>query len=184
MNSISNFFYKRSSFLVVIIATSITFAYLFLIFIDKSKCFELENDSVKSLGTSFGFSLENVQAFFTGRTAEMLACYIDFILIWDNIFALLYGFMYVVWLSNLFKPYSTKFKWLNLLPLLQTIFDWLENFKLAQLAKSHLAGNQLLASDVQLASVFTMVKWAFSGIIFLLVMVGVVLLITRAIKKK
>lgn len=181
--SISSFFYNKSSLVVAFISTVVVFAYLFLIFIDKSKCFETADSSVKSLGTSFGFSYEMVNKFFLARSEDMLICYKVFNRIWDNIFALLYGSMYTIWLSYLLQPWSSKTKFINLLPFVQTIFDYLENFKLGQITQSFLDQNDLSVSAVQWASSFSMIKWICSFLVFLLVIIGTVFRVKSFLKR-
>ena len=70
----SSFFYRKSTLLNTIIITAITFGYLFLVFLDAAKCFEVDSSNI-SLGTSFGFSTMNVQKFFSIRNSKMINCY-------------------------------------------------------------------------------------------------------------
>jgi hypothetical protein len=184
MISISNFFYKKSSLLIASIVTIVVFGYLFLVMMDAGKCFEIADSTQKSLGTSFGLTTEMIQGFFSIRSKEMIVCYKEFNLIWDNIFGLLYGLMYIFWVSLLFKPYATKVKWLNLFPVLQVLFDWLENAEVVQLANSFLLGEPLAASNMQLVSIFSMGKWIGSSLVFLIIIVGIVWRIRDFIKNK
>ena len=168
----SSFFYRKSTLLNTIIITAITFGYLFLVFLDAAKCFEVDSSNI-SLGTSFGFSTMNVQEFFSIRNSKMINCYQEFLSIWDNIFALLYGLMYVGWLSFILKPFQNKCKAMNLLPFTQTIFDWLENLKLYRIANNYLESGKIMASDVQIASIFNQIKWSVTGMVFLLILIGI-----------
>jgi hypothetical protein len=122
--------------------------------------------------------------FLTTRTDEMINAYIDFNQVWDTFFGMIYGLMYVVWVSVLFKPFSQKAGSLNLFPLTQVLFDWLENYELGLLANQYLADGVISSSNAQLASAFSMIKWACSGLTYVLISVGIILVISRAIKKK
>ena len=184
MTKISNYFYRKASSLTATILTVLTFSYLFFVMMKVAKGFEVVGSSTQSLGTSFGLSAEMIQDFLEMRSVEMIHAYIDFNMIWDNIFALLYGLMYVLWISLLFKPYSAKAKWLNLLPFVQTIFDWLENFQLVNIANDFLANVTVSAFNVSLASAFVMTKWIASMLVFTMIIVGIVLKIRNRIQNK
>ena len=183
MNKLSRFFYQKSTLIVAIALTALSFSYLFLVLMDMGKCFAVETGS-QSLGTSFGFSYEAVQQFFSLRTPEMVVCYRQFNAIWDNLFALLYGLMYVAWVSFLFKPHAAKVKWLNLLPALQTVCDWVENLTLVELADAFLAGEALSTVAVNLASSASMAKWVISSLVFGLILIGIAWRIVSALKKR
>lgn len=162
--------------------TAITFGFIYFVLIDAAKCFEIADSSIKSLGTSFGFSFDMVKDFFAARITEKIECYVELNLIWDNIFAILYGLMYIFWTSLALKPYAAKAKLLNLVPAVQVIFDWLENFSLISIANTYLTEHQIPASEVSLASVFTMIKWSCFVLVFALIIIGVVLRIIKYIK--
>ena len=90
----------------------------------KAAGVELVDDDMKSLGTSFGFDYADIIVFLAARTDEMINAYINFNKVWDTLFGLIYGLMYVVWMSVLFKPFAQKVGFLNLFPFAQVLFDW------------------------------------------------------------
>jgi hypothetical protein len=92
--------------------------------------------------------------------------------------------MYVAWVSILFKPYSKKVGVLNLLPFGQVLFDWLENFSLAALSKQYLADGTISSSTAQLASICSAIKWAFSLLVYGVILVGAVMRIVGALKRR
>jgi hypothetical protein len=114
----------------------------------------------------------------------MINAYINFNQVWDSLFALIYGVMYVVWVSILFKPYSQKIALLNLLPFGQVFFDWLENFALATLSKQYLADGTISSSTSLLASTSSTIKWIFSLLVYALILVGAAMRIVGALKKR
>jgi hypothetical protein len=181
---LSQIFYKKSNIVIALFLTAIFISYLFLVMIDKAAGFELADSNIKSLGTSFGFDQAEIMIFLAARTDEMIRAYINFNQVWDAFFGLTYGLMYVVWVSVLFKPFSHKVGILNLFPLVQVVFDWLENYELALLANQYLADGMISSSNAQLASVFSMIKWACSGLTFALILIGIVLVIARKIINK
>jgi hypothetical protein len=84
----------------------------------------------------------------------------------------------------LFKPYSKKVGVLNLLPFAHVLFDWLENFSLAALSKQYLADGTISSSTAQLASTCSAIKWAFSLLVYGLILVAIVMRIVGALKKR
>ena len=184
MNKLSKYFYNKATLYFAIVLTVVTFSYLFFVSMDKAECYHVADKSVKSLGTSFGYDLEMVQHFLSVRSKVMIICYKKFNIIWDNLFALSYGLMYITWFSLLFKPFMNKVKLLNLFPISQVLFDWLENFQLARISNSYLIEDQIYLFDVNLSSSFTIIKWICSSLIFVLIVIGILFRIVVAIKKR
>ena len=184
VSRLSHFFYQNSGLVIAIFFTIVFIGYLFFIMMGKAAGFELTNSNMKSLGALFGFNHEDVIAFLAARTDEMINAYINFNKVWDTLFGLIYGLMYVVWMSVLFKPFAQKIGYLNLFPFAQVLFDWLENYALASLANQYLVDGLISLPIAKLASVFCMFKWVCSGLIFTLILVGIILRIARVIKNR
>ncbi len=180
----SNFFYQFSSIWIAILLTIVFIGYLVLVLMVKSTGFELSDGNIKSLGTSFGFDKADIVLFLATRTKEMIEAYINFNQIWDTLFGLIYGLMYVVWVSVLFKPFSKKVGVLNLFPFIQVLFDWLENYTLAAVANQYLADGVFSSVNAKLASIFSIFKWVCSGLTLTLILIGAILMIAQAIKNK
>ena len=180
----SNFFYQFSSIWIAILLTIVFIGYLVLVLMVKSTGFELSDGNIKSLGTSFGFDKADIVLFLATRTKEMIEAYINFNQIWDTLFGLIYGLMYVVWVSVLFKPFSKKVGVLNLFPFIQVLFDWLENYTLAAVANQYLADGVFSSVNAKLASIFSIFKWLCSGLTLTLILIGGILVIAQAIKNK
>ena len=183
LSGASQFFYTKSNLVTALLATSVFAGYLLFFLTGKGKAFEVANSSIKSLGTSFGFGQVEILAFLAERSDQMIHAYIDFNQVWDTLFALIYGAMYVVWVSILFKPYSKKVGVLNLLPFGQVLFDWLENFSLATLSKQYLANGTISSSTALFASTASSIKWVFSLLVYGVILVGAVMRIVGALKK-
>lgn len=183
LSRFSQFFFRKSNLKIGLVATAFFSGYLALLsFVGKS--FEVEGGKVKSLGTSLGFGVNEVTEFFMERSDQMVNSYINFNQVWDFIFAIIYGFMYVIWLSVIYKPYPQRIWLLNLIPLIQVIFDWVENFCLASIAKTYLVDGSISSSTVTLASTSSSIKWVFSVLVYLLLFYGIGLRFFRAIKAK
>ena len=184
VKTFSNFFYQFSSIWIAILLTIVFIGYLVLVLMVKSTGFELSDGNIKSLGTSFGFDKADIVLFLATRTKEMIEAYINFNQIWDTLFGLIYGLMYVVWVSVLFKPFSKKVGVLNLFPFIQVLFDWLENYTLAAVANQYLADGVFSSVNAKLASIFAIFKWVCSGLTLTLILIGAILMIAQAIKNK
>ena len=184
LKGISQFFYQNSNLVTGVSLTIIFIGYLVLVMMGKGAAFELADSNMRSLGTSFGFDQADIHAFLSARSKEMITAYITFNQVWDVLFGVIYGLMYVVWVSVLLKPLSHKVGGLNLVPFLQVLFDWLENYQLALLAHQYLNDGMISPANAKLASVFSMFKWASSSLTYILILIGIILMIRRAVKRK
>jgi hypothetical protein len=180
----SQFFYAKSSLVTAVLATLVFAGYTALILSGQGKAFEVANSSIKSLGTSLGFGQAEILAFLAERSADQIAAYITFNQVWDTLFGVIYGVMYVVWVSLLLKPYSHKVGILNLLPFGQVLFDWLENIGLATVSSQYLADGTISASTAQLASTASSIKWAFALLVYGVILVGIIARTVGALKRR
>jgi hypothetical protein len=180
----SQFFYAKSSLVTAVLATLVFAGYTVLVLSGQGKAFEVANSSIKSLGTSLGFGQAEILAFLAERSADQIAAYITFNQVWDTLFGVIYGVMYVVWASLLLKPYSQKVGILNLLPFGQVLFDWLENIGLATVSSQYLADGTISASTAQLASTASSIKWAFALLVYGVILVGIIARTVGALKRR
>ena len=180
----SRFFYEKSNLVLGLLATSVFAGYLVFVLTNKGTAFAVAGSSVKSLGTSLGFGQAEILAFLTERSDPMILAYIEFNQIWDTLFGLIYGVMYVVWLSVLLKPYSHRLGILNLLPFAQVLFDWVENFSLSALSNQYLSDGTAPSAIALLASTSSAIKWGFSLMVYVVILVGIVMRVTGAVKRR
>ena len=178
----SEFFYAKSTLVTALIATAIFAGYTVLVLSGQGKAFEVANSSIKSLGTSLGFGQAEILAFFAERSAGQISAYITFNQVWDSLYGLIYGVMYVIWVSLLFKPFSHKVGILSLLPFGQVLFDWLENIGLATVSSQYLADGTISSTTAQLASTASSIKWAFALVVYGVILVGIVARIAGSLK--
>ena len=184
LGRVSQFFYANSSLVTAVLATLVFAGYTVLVLSGQGKAFEVANSSIKSLGTSLGFGQAEILAFLAERSADQIAAYITFNQVWDTLFGVIYGVMYVVWVSLLLKPYSHKVGILNLLPFGQVLFDWLENIGLATVSSQYLADGTISASTAQLASTASSIKWAFALLVYGVILVGIIARTVGALKRR
>ena len=180
----SQFFYTKSTLVTALIATAVFVGYTLLILGEQGKAFAVANSSIKSLGTSLGFGQAEILAFFAERSAGQISAYITFNQVWDSLYGLIYGVMYVAWVSVLLKPYSQKVRMLNLLPFGQVLFDWLENVGVSNLSSQYLADGTISSTTAQLASTASSIKWAFALVVYGVILVGIVARIAGALKRR
>ena len=180
----SEFFYTKSTLATALIATAVFVGYTLLVLSGQGKTFAVANSTVKSLGTSLGFGQAEILAFFAERSAGQISAYITFNQVWDSLYGVIYGVMYVAWVSVLLKPYSQKVRMLNLLPFGQVLFDWLENVGVSNLASQYLADGTISSSTAQLASTASSIKWAFAFLVYGVILVGIVARIAGALKRR
>jgi hypothetical protein len=180
----SRFFYAKSNLVIGLLATSVFAGYLVVVLTGKGTAFAVADSSVRSLGTSLGFGEAEILAFLSERSDPMILAYVEFNQVWDTLFGLIYGVMYVVWVSVLFKPYSQKVGILNLLPFGQVVFDWIENFALAALSGQYLSDGSISSSMALLASTSSAIKWGFSLLVYLVIVAGIVMRIVGALKQR
>lgn len=180
----SRFFYAKSNLVIGLLATSVFAGYLVVVLTGVGTTFAVADSSVRSLGTSLGFGEAEILAFLSERSDQMILAYIEFSQIWDTLFGLIYGVMYVVWVSVLFKPYSQKVGILNLLPFGQVVFDWVENFSLSALSSQYLADGTISSSMALLASTSSAIKWGFSLLVYAVIVVGIAMRIAGAVKRR
>jgi hypothetical protein len=178
----SVFFYAKSTLVTALIATAAFAGYTLLVLSGQGKAFEVANSTIKSLGTSLGFGQAEILAFFAERSTQQISAYITFNQVWDSLYGVIYGVMYVVWVSLLLKPYSHKVGILNLLPFGQVLFDWLENIGLATVSSQYLADGTISSTTAQLASTASSIKWAFALLVYGVILVGIVARIAGALK--
>ena len=180
----SQFFYAKSSLVTAVLATLVFAGYTVLVLSGQGKAFEVANSSIRSLGTSLGFGQAEILAFLAERSADQIAAYITFNQVWDTLFGVIYGVMYVVWASLLLKPYSQKVGILNLLPFGQVLFDWVENFGVSSLASQYLADGTISSTTAQLASTASSIKWAFALLVYGVILVGIIARTVGALKRR
>jgi hypothetical protein len=180
----SEFFYAKSTLVTALIATAAFAGYTLLVLSGQGKAFEVANSSIKSLGTSLGFGQAEILAFLAERSTQQISAYITFNQVWDSLYGVIYGVMYVAWVSVLLKPYSQKVGILNLLPFGQVLFDWLENFGVSSLASQYLADGTISSTTAQLASTASSIKWAFALLVYGVILVGIIARTVGALKRR
>jgi len=185
MKKLSDFFYRKSTLLVCLIASGTMITYAMVVLGGFSQCFMVEQEQINTLGLSFGYSFQTVEYFFKIRSEPMIRCYQSFILIWDSIFPIIYGLMYILWISLLYRTFqATQFWFINLFPVIQVIFDLLENSIEVMMADFFIDHGYILPTQATLGSILSVCKWVASIITYLILVVGIILIIKKLVKPR
>lgn len=185
MNKLSNLIYSKSSLVLSITLTIIMVMYAWIIMGSQSECIEL-SDGTSLLGLRFGYSYESVVELFSSLSLSSLKCYSTLLKIWDNIFPLIYGSMYISWLSLIFKNYRFKndgLRIINLYPLIPLALDLIENYLENGMVTRFITLNKVFYFNVKIASLVTQFKWSFSTINYIIIIVGIILVIKNKLSK-
>ena len=156
---------------ILSLATGSTVAfvlYSFFILEPVGKCFMVKDGS-NSLGLTFSYTLQMVQDFFEVRTQNQLECYVDFLQIWDVMYAVIYASMYCFWIMYFYHNRRA----LLVVPVLAMVADWAENFVEIILINNYLDSNTISETLVSVGSGLNMIKWVFFSLIYLILAVGI-----------
>jgi len=150
-------------FLYLATGSTIAFVlYSVLILEPVSKCFTLE-DSSNSLGLRFTYTLQMVQDFFELRSQDQLDCYVEFLQIWDVMYAVVYASMYFYHDRPIFL----------VVPVLAMVADWAENFVEVMMINRYLDSNTISDTLVSVGSGLNVIKWVFFSLTYLIIAVGI-----------
>jgi len=164
---------QRKSRKRVFLAFGLTLTFLLFtagVYAPHGACFDTGGE-VKSLGLLWAYDTEAVVRFFESLDATQLACYGEFLQIWDMLFAALYGLFYASWIGVLFG----RARWFSLLPVAAAMMlDWMENLLEIQMIHQFAQGEVVSAVFVDVGSVLNSAKWVATTLIFVVLVVGVV----------
>ena len=170
-------FQKNKNLYLAIGSTVVFILYIIFFLRDISSCFFIE-DGNRSLGLSFYYTQEMVQNFFEIRNQEQLACYSEFLKIWDIVFAVIYTVMYASWIALLLKKII-----LLIVPVLAMICDWAENYSEILMLEMYLNSDLISESLIMIGSGINSAKWIFFYLTYLIILMGIIVKIKNYFKK-
>jgi hypothetical protein len=135
---------------------------------------------INTLGLQLGYSHETVHQFVHERNSNQLECYIRFTGVWDTIFPILYGSMYIAWLALLFRSKVIVFG----LPLIRVLSDWIENYLEISMIQQYLHDGTVNRAMTTMSSTCSGFKWLLSIVIYCTLIVGIILLIWKRNKAR
>ena len=187
MKKLAEYIYARTSLAASIGITLAMGTYAWLVMGGQSECFQNQlEEGVKVFGLTFGLSKEYALSVFQSLNPEGLICYKRLMLIWDNIFPLIYCSMYLFWLSYFLKdilPRSLNIRILNLYPLIPAILDWAENITEVGMVNYFIDNTDITSSLITLNSTLSQSKWIASYLNYSILALSITLFIYHKINK-
>lgn len=175
MQRLSEFFYRKTSFWVVIITLALFVIYLFLVLPSEAERSKEVIGDLPSPDTSFYYSKADLyqMAEDYGQTGRYY--YVDSRITFDILWPFVYTFFLInaiSWVLNKTILDESKFRLLNLVPLAGILFDFLENISNMIVMFKYPIRIDFLAS---IAGVITSIKWIFVGGSMVILVLGILL---------
>lgn len=145
----------------------------------ESNRLDADGQAVGSPDTSLYYSAEHLYRIAEAYGPEGRAAYIRARFTFDVIWPLVYTFFMLTAISYLGRrafPMGSPWRLANFLPLLGVLFDFLENFSTSLVMARYPLETPIVA---ELAGVFTLLKWLFIGLSFLVLVVWLLLAVWR-----
>lgn len=145
----------------------------------ESNRLDANGQAVGSPDTSLYYSAEQLYRIAETYGLEGRQAYIRARFTFDVIWPLVYTFFLLTAVSYLGRrafPMGSSWKLANLLPLVGVLFDFLENFSTSLVMARYPLSTPVIA---ELAGVFTLLKWLFIGLSFLVLVAWLVLAVWR-----
>lgn len=180
----SNWLYHISNGWLVLSALLIFILFSILVLPGQSASAEAFSAETGSPDMSFYYSADDLYQMAesygqAGRDAYIRARF-TFDLVWPVVYTLFLTTA-VSWIYARALPQNFKFWWVNLLPLLGMVFDYLENISTSLVMSRYPLQTPLVDF---LAPIFTMLKWVLITSSFFILVVGVFILILQKIIQK
>lgn len=175
MQRLSQYFYRKTSFWVVLITLALFVIYLVLVLPAEAARSDQVIGSAPSPDTSLYYSKAELYQIAETYGQEGRLYYVDSRITFDILWPLVYTFFLInaiSWILNQTILEDSKLRLLNLVPLAGILFDYLENIASMVVMFRYPTPTDILAS---LAGIFTSLKWVFLGGSFLILVFAVVL---------
>ncbi len=144
---------------------------------------DLCGQKVEILDLQFHSSPENTRAILNSYTAEAKQFWMIFGLVFDTIYPLVYGFLFIVAGCLIYKRKKDQNAWLfylPLLPLLIIFVDYAENINIASLLYTYPSVSDI---RINITSAFSSLKWILVAVEALLLFGGLIWLVLPSKQK-
>ena len=180
----SNWFYKKSTGFSALVCLLIFIVFSSLVLPDQAAKAEIYAGEVGSPDTSFFYTSKELYRFAEaygakGRTAYIRARF-TFDVIWPIVY-LAFLTTAISWLLMKANLHNSKWQILNLIPLIGTAFDFLENGSAALIMARFPQTTRVLD---EMTGIFTLLKWVFITGSFIVLFVCIILLFSHRIKTR
>lgn len=184
MKKISAWLYRVTSLGVVLLAAGVFAIFMVVVLPDQAAKAAEYTGEAGSPDTSFFYTAETLYSLADQYGEAGRAAYIQARFTFDLIFPLVYGAFLataISWFGKLSLAEDSRWRLLNIAPVLGVLFDYLENISAAA-AMNYYPGRIPLVAWA--AAVFTLVKWVFVYGSFI-VLVGIVIyLIVQRLRRQ
>jgi hypothetical protein len=184
LGRISDGLHRFSKGWVAAVAFGIFLLFTALVLPQQSAQADVYSGGLATPDTSLTYSPEDLYQMAEAFGEAGREAYIRARFTFDVFWPLVYLFFLVTsisWIYAKFVPAQRWYRYANLIPLVGAIFDYMENISASIVMWRY--PSRTAGVDV-LAPIFTMLKWVFIGASFLLLVVGVVLGIWRALRRR
>ena len=141
----------------------------------ESKIIELAGKPVSIIDLTFGFNPQKTLMMVAGYGDAARSYYAWTEMTTDIVYPIVYAFLFGIILTLLYR--ESPYAWVNLLPFICLLFDYLENISIVILLFTFPQQSLTFAT---LCEIFKLMKWLAFGAIILLMLLG---LTTKMIKR-
>jgi hypothetical protein len=144
----------------------------------EEKINQLAGKKIGVIDLTLGFNPQKTLQMVADYGDEARAYYAQTEMTMDVIYPIIYALLFGIILTILYRNKAYKpFSWINLLPFVALIFDYLENICIVSLLQNHPSQSLNVATFCE---VFKMLKWVSFGISVVLILYGLIrLLLTK-----
>lgn len=182
LNRLSNWFCKKSSGWIVLVALAIFLLFSMTVLPRESALAETYSGEVGVPDISLFYTPQDLYRMAEVYGLEGRQAYIHARFRFDLVFPLIYTFFLttgISWLFNHLPEKNNSSRLLNLLPVVAMLLDFLENISAASVISAYPSTRPILAC---LAAISTPLKWLFVGASFLSLLAAVIMRVLALIK--
>lgn len=177
MQTLSEFFYRKSTFWATVISLALFVLFLWLVLPAESARSDEVLGSTPSPDTSFYYTKSELYQIAEDYGQQGRMFYIDSRITFDIIWPIIYAIFLIngiSWFADKTILEGSRVRLLNLVPLGGLLLDYLENISNSVVMFRYPTPTDILAT---LAGIFTTLKWVLVGGSFVILVLSVILLI-------
>jgi hypothetical protein len=147
----------------------------------EEKINQLAGKKIGVIDLTVGFNPQKTLQMVANYGDEARAYYAQTEMTTDVIYPIVYAFLLGIILTLLYRNKAYKpFPWINLLPFIALIFDYLENICIVSLLNNYPSQSMMMANFCE---IFKLLKWLSLGIILILILYGLLRLLLAKLNK-
>jgi hypothetical protein len=179
----SKWIQHRSATQVVIISTVIFAIFIIFVLPEQAEKSESYSSGVGSIDTKFIYTVDEVYEIAEVYGQMGREAYVNARLTFDTIWPLAYTFFLATTISWFYKnsQFGDQFFFLNLVPIIGLIFDYLENVSISIVMSMYPIQIFWLA---RITTISTPIKWIFVNGSFIVLLIGILIYFYEKIRRK